>query len=108
MKTYNLLVLAASSLALGGCVASMAANAVTMAVKASRPDRAGAGDLRGSATAACSERAAPLGTVKIIDAAQRPDGRVTVWGTVEAEGARQSFECKFGGKVTAFKLRRLP
>ena len=64
-------------------------------------------DRRAAATAACEAHAAPHGRVHIIDADQRPDGRVTVWGTVEDDRERRSFECRYDGEVSAFRLRAI-
>jgi hypothetical protein len=100
-----LLLLLASSLALGGCAAGIAASAVGAAVGAGNPQRPTDQDLREPATAACRARAAPLGQVRIIDADQRPDGRVKVWGTVEDGRQRRSFECNWDGRVRGFELR---
>jgi hypothetical protein len=107
MKRLALPLLAA--LALCGCVPMMAANAVGSAVGAASggPSARAGQDLREPARTACNERAAPLGTVRLIDAVQRPDGRVTVWGTVESAGRRRSFECRYEGRVTGFKLRAI-
>lgn len=108
-----LLALAAAALALPGCAAGIATSAVGMAVKAATPARADPGDQRAAATAACTDRAATLGEVRIIDAAQRAGtGRVTVWGTVgpspsSGPGTRQSFECRFDRGVKGFKLRAI-
>jgi hypothetical protein len=94
-----------SSLALGGCAASLAASAVGAAVGAGNPQRPTDQDLREPAATACRARAAPLGRVRIIDADQRPDGRVKVWGIVEDDRQRRSFECNWDGRVRDFELR---
>jgi hypothetical protein len=97
-----------SGFALSGCVAGMAAGAAGAAARAAMPERPNVSDdRRPAATKACEARAAGLGTVRIIDAAQRPDGRVTVWGTVQDEKQRRSFECRFDGTVKEFKLRAI-
>lgn len=94
-----------AGLALSGCAAGLAASAVSAAAQAATPERPYVGeDRRPAAIAACEGRAAELGRVHIIDADQRPDGRVTVWGLIENE-ARRSFECRYDGTVSAFKLR---
>jgi hypothetical protein len=108
MRAFLLPLLAASSLALGGCVASMAASAVGAAVRAAAPEpRVVTDDLRGTAREACRARVAPLGQVQIIDAEQRTDGRVTVWGTVQDTRERRSFECVYDREVKAFRLRAI-
>jgi hypothetical protein len=99
---------ALGSLALGGCVASLAAGAVGAAVSATGSGRqAVVGDMRQSATEACRARASELGQVHIIDAEQREGGRVTVWGTVEDAQQRRSFECRYNGEVAGFRLRAI-
>ena len=106
MRKAALALMLASGLALGGCVASIAAGVVGAAVNASRSGRDTNEDLRQPAVAACTERAAQSGTVHIIDAEQR-GGRVTVWGTVTDERDRRSFECTFNGRVSGFTLRAI-
>lgn len=106
--TRGFLPLAAlAALGLGGCAAGLAAGALGAAVNAARPQRVIAEDLRQAAVAACTARAAPEGEVRIIDPERHPDGRVTVWGTVEADGRRRSFECRYDGEITAFRLREI-
>ena len=107
MRTSLLLPLtAAASLGLTGCVASMAAGVVGAAIQAATPEpEVVTDDRRAAARSACEAQAAPHGAVHLIDAEQRPDGRVTVWGRVEQGERRQSFECRFDGRVTAFRLR---
>lgn len=108
MTRSALLLLAGSSLALGGCVASMAASAVGAAVRAATPERPlVTQDVRGPAREACQARAAQLGTVRITDAEQRADGRTTVFGTVQDATQRRSFECVYDGRVTGFRLREI-
>lgn len=108
MRPFLLPLLAASGLGLGGCVAGLAASAVGAAIKAATPERPVVNeDRRAAARAACEAHAAPQGSVRIIDAEQRPDGRVTVWGTVEDERERRRFECRYDGEVSAFRLRAI-
>ncbi|HEX2765003.1 MAG TPA: hypothetical protein VHM92_14320 [Allosphingosinicella sp.] len=108
MKSSILLSLALAALPLGGCAASIAAGAVGAAVRAAdRPDRAPAVDPGPFARQACSERAAPYGGVHIIDTEYRTPAKLTVWGTVEAQGKRRSFECRYEGQITDFKLREI-
>ena len=102
----NLLILLAMAPALSGCVASLATSAVGAAVQAARGEpRVVTQDLRSSAAEACRARGASSGTVQIIDAEQRTDGRVTIWGTVQAAQQRRSFECIYQGRIIAFRLR---
>lgn len=107
MRRIFLPLLLASSLALGGCAAGLAASAVGAAVNASRPRETNE-DLRGPAVAACTARAVQHGEVHIIDAEQRRGGRVTVWGTVQEAQQRQAFECGWKGQVSSFRLRPIP
>ena len=107
---FFLPLLAGAGLALGGCVAGLAMSAVGAAIQAATPERPPVEeDLRAAAAAACTARAAAHGQVHVIDAEQRPDGRVTVWGRIEDEARRQAFECRFDrGEVKAFRLRDIP
>jgi len=106
MQRSILPLLLASSLALGGCVAGMAAGAVGAAVRASQSGREGdTALLMQPASEACHARASRLGRVAIIDVEQRSSG-VIVWGTVDDGKERRSFECRFqDAKISAFKLR---
>ena len=99
--------LALSPVALGGCVASMAASAVGMAVQEAQGEPKSNAHLRDAAVEACSARAAPHGTVQIIDVEQRSIDRIVVWGTAGEGEAKRSFECAFGTEVTGFKLREI-
>lgn len=109
MKRSLLLTLPVFALPLGGCVASMAASAVGAAVSAidRGNDRVVTSDMRAVATEACRARATPSGAVRIIDAEQRVDGQVTVWGTVDASGQRRAFECIHNQRIVAFRLREI-
>ena len=107
MRVVYLPLLVIGSLALGGCVAGVAASAVGAAVNASQPRETNE-DLRRPAVAACTARAIEHGEVHIIDAEQRRGGRVTVWGTVTTSERRQAFECRYNGQVSDFDLRVLP
>ena len=108
MRPAALLFLAAASLPLGGCLASLAAGAVGAAVQAASPDRgpvAYSADLIAAARAACTDRAAQHGRVHIIDAEQGRGSRVTVWGTVEDAAQRRAFACTFDRTVREFRFR---
>ena len=99
---------AAASLALGGCAASIAASAVGAAVRAAdKPDAVPTSDPGPAARAACTAEGERFGTVKIIDTEYKSASKLIVWGTVEAEGRRRSFECEFEGKLKNFKLRAI-
>lgn len=97
--------LAAGSLAVGGCVASVAAGAVGMAVREAQPKPKSNQALQPAARQACSERAARYGAVRIIDVEQRRLDRIIVWGTVDDGKERRSFECGFTTRITYFRLR---
>ena len=109
MRLPVLPILAAfGSLALGGCAASLAASAVGAAVRAAdKPDEAPTQDPGPAARAACTAEAQRFGTVRIIDTEYKSASKLTVWGTVEAEGQRRSFECQYEGKLKNFKLRAI-
>ena len=108
MRRTILLSVALAAFPLGGCAASIAASAVGAAVRAAdRPDRAPAQDPRPAARAACTARAAPYGNVKIIDAVFRSAAKVTVWGSVEGEGRKRSFQCRWDGKIVGFELKEV-
>jgi hypothetical protein len=100
--------LGASALALGGCVAGMAASAVGMAVQGAQGQPASNEHLQPVATKACSAQAAPYGTVHIIDIEQHSPSKIIVWGTVDDGKERRSFECAFGTRITGFQLRPIP
>ena len=104
-KFGALCLLTASALALGGCVAGMAASAIGMAARSARGQPASNEHLKPEASAACSARASQYGAVKIIDVEQRSASKIIVWGTVDDGKQRRSFECAFGTRITGFKLR---
>lgn len=104
MSRRALALLLATSLALSGCAAGIAASAVGAAVGAGGSERAVNEDRRTAARTACSARAAALGRVHIIDAVQRPDGLVKVWGTIKDDSRRRSFECSYDGRIRGFQL----
>ena len=94
-----------SSLAVAGCVAGMAANAVALAAQSARGQPQSNEHLKPAAREACSAHASQYGSVHIIDVEQRTPSRIIVWGTVASATQRQSFECSFGAKIIGFKLR---
>ena len=106
-KRIALCLVAASALALGGCVASLAASAISMAARSAQGRAVSNEHLKPEAERACRAQAAPYGTVQIIDVEQRTASRIIVWGTVDDGGQRRSFECSFGTRVTGFKLRAI-
>lgn len=109
MRGLVLALLALGSLGLGGCVASLAATAVGAAIQAATPEPpVVTEDRRAAAAAACTGHAAQYGRVHVIDAEQRSDGRVTVWGRVEDDSSRRAFECRYDeGEVSRFTLREI-
>jgi hypothetical protein len=98
---------ALGALPLGACVAGMAASAVGAAVQAAETPRDPSLDHAPAGLKACTERAEQLGEVHVIDTERRGSGAVVVWGTVKNERERRSFECRFDGKVSGFKLRAI-
>jgi hypothetical protein len=101
------LCLAASTLALGGCVAGMAASAISMAARSAQGRPVSNEHLKPAASAACTARASPYGAVRIIDVEQRSASKIIVWGTVGEGSERRSFECAYGTSITGFKLRAI-
>ena len=97
----------AVSFALSGCVAAMATNALATAISSAQGEPQGNAHLQPAARDACSAHASQYGAVHIIDVEQRSADRIIVWGTVEKDGQRRSFECGFGTKLTSFKLREI-
>ena len=108
MRKLLLPLLLIAAPALSGCVASIAASAVTAAVQAARKPTDPNADAGPAALEACRARAAQDGEVRIIDVERRTPGKAVVWGTVQNEAERRSFECRYSGKITAFKLRAIP
>ncbi|GLR46368.1 hypothetical protein [Sphingomonas astaxanthinifaciens] len=99
-----------ASLGLGGCVAGMAAGAISAAATSGRkPQGSFVADegVKQAAIAACSAEAAKSGAVAIIDSEQRSATRVVVWGSAGTGPARHSFECHFDTRIVGFKLRRI-
>ncbi len=102
-----ILVIAAAALPLGGCVASMAATAASMAIQRAQPKPQSNAHLKPTAIQACTARAAQYGAVHIIDVEQRSAGRMIVWGTVTDAKERRSFQCHFTSAIADFKLRAI-
>ncbi|MEA3009143.1 MAG: hypothetical protein QOJ91_835 [Sphingomonadales bacterium] len=108
MRRSILSLLALGALPLGGCAASLAAGAIGAAVRAAdKPDRAPKEDPGPGARAACSARAAPYGTVRIIDTVYKSAAKVVVWGAVEGQGRKQSFQCRWDGKIVGFEMKEV-
>lgn len=100
-------VLAAASPALTGCLPMMAVSAASMAAQGAegRPESNAA--LQPQVRDACSRQAAKYGAVSIIDVEQHRLNQIIVWGTVGEGTQKRSFECDYGTKITAFKLREI-
>lgn len=97
-----------SGLPLGGCAASLAASAVGAAVRAADgPERVPTQDPAPAARSACTARASQYGTAKVIDVVYRSPARLVVWGSVEREGRKQSFQCRWDGKIVGFELKEV-
>jgi hypothetical protein len=92
---------------LGGCLPGLAASAVGAAVRGTQGSPESNAHLRPQAAKACSDHAAQYGAVHIIDVEQRAIDRIIVWGRVETNDGRRSFECAFGTQITSFKLRNV-
>ena len=99
--------LLASGLALGGCVAAMAAGAASMAAQSARGRPQSNEHLKPAARADCEAYAARYGKVHIIDVEQRSTSKIIVWGTVGESDQRRSFECSYGTRMTSFKVRAI-
>jgi hypothetical protein len=87
----------------------MAASAVGAArTAADKPGPVPTEDPGPAARAACTAEAERQGSdVRIIDTEYRSASKLIVWGTAEKAGQRQSFECRYEGKVADFKLRAI-
>lgn len=108
MRRSILLLLALGALPLSGCAAGLAASAVGAAVRAAdKPDRAPSEDPGPAARAACTARALPYGTVRIIDTVYKSPAKLVVWGAVEGEVGRRSFQCRWDGKIVGFEMKEI-
>ena len=64
--------------------------------------------LKPAATEACTQRAAPYGTVLIVDVAMPRRDRILIWGsTTDPQGTRRTFECHFTTRVTSFRVHEI-
>jgi hypothetical protein len=95
---------AGTALALGGCVASMAASAVGMAAQGAMGRPTANEQMQPAAANACSASVSKYGVVHLIDVEQRTSSKIVVWGIVDDGKTRCSFECAYGTKITALKL----
>ena len=107
-RSWQIPLLAAASLALGGCVAGIAASAVGMAARSAQGEPKSNAHLAPEARRACSAQAAEHGAVHVIDVEQRSIDTIIVWGTAGEGEARRSFQCTFKNRITDFKLREIP
>jgi hypothetical protein len=108
MKRLTLLLLLAGSPALSGCLPMMAVSAVDMLARSAQPRPVNNEGLRPQAQDQCMTQAAKYGTTHLIDVEQHGAAKIIVWGTVDDGKQKQSFECDFTTKITAFKLRAIP
>lgn len=99
--------IAGSAVTLSGCVAAMAASAVSMAAQGARGQPQSNEYLQPAARKECEAYASQHGAVHIIDVEQRSISRIIVWGTVDDGKQRRSFECSYGTKIAGFKLRAI-
>jgi hypothetical protein len=104
-REFQLPLLLASSLILGGCVAGLAASALGAAVRSGQAPPQSNEHLKPEAEQACTAHAAQFGAVHVIDIEQRTVSKLVVWGTATSGASRQSFECIFTTKIIGFNLR---
>lgn len=104
-RLLPLILLAVSSPLLGGCLPMMAVSATSMAVQGAEGRPTSNEGYQPTARDACTKQASAYGTVSIIDVEQHRVDQIIVWGTVSEGTQKRSFECDFGTKITAFKLR---
>jgi hypothetical protein len=102
VRKLPFLILLAATPSLGGCAASIAASALGAAIQSGQSDTPANVQ---AGVDACYARANALGRAKIIDVERRSVSKITVWGSVENETGKQSFECGYSDKITGFKLR---
>ena len=107
MKRSSILLLVAGSGALAGCLPMMAASAVNTVARATQDAPVSNQALAPQARDACTAQAAQYGTVNIIDVEQHRVNEIIVWGTAGGGPQKRSFECHYGTKITAFKLREI-
>ncbi len=108
MRRPILVLLALGAFPLGGCAAGLAASAVGAAVRAADgPERIPTEDPGPAARQACTVQASQYGTVNIIDTVYRSAAKLVVWGSVEGEGRKRSFQCRWDGKIVGFELKEI-
>lgn len=104
MKRSTLLLMLGAP-ALSGCVPMMAVSAVSMVGQAAAGHPTSNAGFGAQARDACTSEAARYGTVDVIDVEQHRVDQIIVWGTVDDARQKRSFECDYGTKIKAFKLR---
>ena len=107
MKRSTVLLVVALAPSVGACVPMMAASAVSMAARGAQGTPVSNQALQPQARDACTQQAAQYGTVNVIDVEQHAVNKIIVWGTVGEGPQKRSFECDYGTKITAFKLREI-
>ena len=107
MRRFILAAAAAAVPLLGGCVPMMAMSAAQMVGQAAAGTPKDNEQLQPDARQACTATAAQYGTVTVIDVEQHKINQIIVWGTVGDGAQKRSFECDYGTKITAFKLREI-
>ena len=85
----------------------MAVSAASMAAQGAQGRPSSNEAYQPQARDVCTQQAAKYGTVSIIDVEQHRVDKIIVWGTVDDGKQKRSFECDFGTKITAFKLREI-
>ena len=104
-RLIALSLLAAASPALTGCLPMMAVSAAGMAAQGAEGRPTSNAAYQPKARDACTQQAVRYGTANIIDVEQHRVDKIIVWGTVDDGKTKRSFECDFGTRITAFKLR---
>ena len=107
MKAASLLLMLGATPLLGGCLPMMAVSAADLVARSTQKAPVSNEALQPEARDACTAQAAQYGTVNIIDVEQHAVNKIIVWGTVGEGAEKRSFECDFGTKITAFKLREI-
>ena len=101
----KLILLALAAPTTSACVPMVAMSAASMVAEQAAGKPVSNQGLQPQAREACSLEAAKYGTVHVIDVEQSRVNKIIVWGTVETAKGKQSFQCDFGTRITAFKLR---
>ena len=91
--------------ALSGCALQAAMAAAQLAPYLRGPEGPSNAHLKPAASQQCTQRAAPYGTVYVVDVEQRRTDLIIVWGSVtDAQRRRRTFECHFTTRLTRFRL----